>query len=85
MSAAEGTYRDGCELSFIWGKMRAAVQETAPQSASRDRSLQEVEGKVSICAILVKAEYIRSSTYLLQNVSAGHEEWASPGSIIVLF
>ena len=25
-----------CELSFIWGKMRTAAQETAPQIALRD-------------------------------------------------
>ena len=29
---------EGCELSFIWGKIRTAAQETAPQIALRDCS-----------------------------------------------
>ena len=29
---------ESCELSFIWGKMRTAAQEAAPQIALRDCS-----------------------------------------------
>ena len=55
---------ESCQLSFIWGKMRTAAQETAPPIALRDCS-KEVEGKDSIYVILVKGEYVPSSTYFL--------------------
>ena len=35
-------------------------------------------GEVSIHVILVKGEYMQSSTYFLQKVSASHEEQTSP-------
>ena len=38
---------ENCELRFIWGKMRTAVQETEAQIALRNCS-KEVEVKVSI-------------------------------------
>ena len=44
--------------------MRTAAQETAPPIALRDCS-KEVEGKDSIYVILVKGEYVPSSTYFL--------------------
>ena len=44
--------------------MRMAVQETAPQIALRNRS-KEVVGTDSIYVILVKGEYMQSSTYFL--------------------
>ena len=53
---------ESCALSFIWGKMRTAAQETAFQIAPRNCS-KEVGGKVSIYVILVKGEYMQSSTY----------------------
>ena len=37
----------GCELSFIWGKMRTTAQETAPRIALRDCS-KEVVGLLVI-------------------------------------
>ena len=46
-----------CELSFIWGKMRTAAQETAPQTAQRDCS--KAAGEVSIYMIVVKGEYVQ--------------------------
>ena len=59
-------------------------QETAFQTALRNCS-NEVGGMVSIDVILVKGEYMKSSTYFLQKVSvslvkvtATHEEWTSP-------
>ena len=53
---------ESCELSFIWGKMRTAAQETAFQIALRNCP-KGVGGKVSIYVILVKGEYMQSSTY----------------------
>ena len=38
---------ENCKLSFIWGKMRTAAWETAPQIALRNSS-KETRGKVSI-------------------------------------
>ena len=74
-----------CELSFIWGKIRTAAvwDETASQTALRNRC-KEAGGKVSIYVILVKEEYMQTSTYFLQKVSASllkvttHEEQLSP-------
>ena len=37
----------GCELSFIWGKMRTTAQEAAPQIVLRDCS-KEVVGLLII-------------------------------------
>ena len=75
---------EGCKLSFIWGKMKTAARETAPQIAPRNCS-KEVGGKVSIYVILVKGENLQTSTYFLQKVSASlvkvtasHKEQTSP-------
>ena len=42
-----------CEFSFIWGQMRTAAQETAPQIALRN-CFTEAEGKVRMYVILVQ-------------------------------
>ena len=63
--------------------MRTTAQETAFQIALRNCS-REVRGKVSIDVILVKGEYMQSSTHFLQvsaslvKVTASHEEQTSP-------
>ena len=64
--------------------MRTIVQETAFQIALRNCS-KEVVAEVSIYVILVKGEYLQSSTYFLRKVSASlvkvtasHEEQMSP-------
>ena len=49
------------ELNFIWARMRTVAWETAFQIALRN--CLEVGGKVSIYVILVKREYMQSSTY----------------------
>ena len=49
------------KLNFIWARMRTVAWETASQIALRN--CLEVEGKVSICVILVKGEYMQSGTY----------------------
>ena len=71
--------------------MRTMAQETAFQIALRNCS-EEVGGKVSIYVILVKGEYMQSSTHFFQTVSASlvkvtasHEEQTSPRRILVLF
>ena len=46
----------------MWGKMRTAALEAAPQITLRNCS-KEVEGKISICVILVKGKYVQSNTY----------------------
>ena len=33
--------QESCELGFIWGKMRTALQETTPQRALRNRETAE--------------------------------------------
>ena len=60
--------------------MRTIARETAFQIALRNCS-KEAGGKVSIYVILVKGEYIQSSTYFfffLQKFSASHEAQSSP-------
>ena len=42
--------------------MRTAAQETVPQIALRNCS-KEAGEKVSMCVIMVKAEYMQMSTY----------------------
>ena len=64
--------------------MRTTAWETVPQMALRNCS-KEVGGKDSIYVILVKGEYMQSSTYFFQKVSASlvklsasHKEQPSP-------
>ena len=64
--------------------MRTIIRETAFHISLRNCS-KVVGGKVSIYVILVKGEYMQSSTYFLQKVSASlvqvtasHEEQMSP-------
>ena len=83
-STEKNAQRESCKLSFIWGKMRTIAQETAFQIALRNCS-KEVGGQPRIHVILVKGEYVQSSTYFLQKVSASlvkvtvsHEEQTSP-------
>ena len=64
--------------------MRTIAREIGPQIILQNCS-REAGGKVSICMILVKREYMQSSTYFLQMVSAclmrvtaSHEEQTSP-------
>ena len=42
------------ELSFTWGKMRTATQETAPQDSSRKKLLQRGSVGKSVYKISVK-------------------------------
>ena len=44
------------ESCYIWGNVRTAAQEIAPQIALRNCS-REVEGKDSMYVILVKGEW----------------------------
>ena len=56
--------RESCKVSFIWGKMRTAAQETTPQIALRNCS-KEVGGKGQY-VILLKGEFMQSSSYLMK-------------------
>ena len=72
-----------CELSFIWGKMKTAAQETVPQIALRDCSEEAVgEGQ---CMILVKGEFNEMELLLYKRFSASHEELMSPRRDLVIF
>ena len=62
------TTGESCEFSFIWGQMRTAAQEPAPQTALE--KLWRGRGKVSVHLILVKGGYMLSSIYFFQMVSA---------------
>ena len=50
------------QVKFYSRKIRTAAQETTPQIALRNCSREEGE-KVSIYVIVVKGEYMQSSTY----------------------
>ena len=63
------------ELSFIWGKMRTAAWEIAPQIALRNCA-KEVVGKVSICDFGEGGvQTIKHLSY--KRFSASHEELMS--------
>ena len=64
------------ELSFLAGRMRPAAWETAPQTALRNCS--RGSGEVIMYVVLLKGEYMQSSTYFLQKVYANHKELSSP-------
>ena len=68
---------ESCEVSFIWGKMRTAAWETAPQIVLRNCS-KEAKGKVSIYVILVMGKYMQSSKHIFFQISASHEKQSSP-------
>ena len=57
------------ELNFLWGNMMTATWETAPQVTLRNCS-KDVGGKERIYVILVKGEYVQSSTNILEKVFA---------------
>ena len=75
------------EICSISGNMRTAVWETAPQVSLINCS-KEIRGKDSICMILVKGEYMQSSTFfffflvesfcLSHEASTNHEKQLSP-------
>ena len=76
--------RESCKWSFIWGKMRTAAWETAPQVALRDCSKESV----------MQGQYIRlwwmessmpSSTHFTKVFFASPEKLVSPGRDLVLF
>ena len=58
------------KLNFIWGKIRTALRDTAPQIALRHCS-KRWWGKV------VKGNFMKSRTYLTKSFSAYHEEMMS--------
>ena len=67
----------------MWGKIRTIAWEIAPHTALRNCS-KEVGVKVSIYVILVKGEYMQSSTHFWQKVTASHEKQMFTLMILVL-
>ena len=53
---------ESCKFSFIWGQIEDCSGDTAFQIALRNCS-KEVGGKVNIYAILLKGEYMQSSSF----------------------
>ena len=68
-------YSKSYELSFIGDRMRTTGRQIAPQIVLRNCS-KEVEAR-SVFMILVKGEFMQSSTYLTKRFSAGHKELMS--------
>ena len=70
-STKEDAQRKSCKLSFIWGKMRPATQETAPQIALRYQGKDSIynfgEGGVHAIKLL-----------FCKRFSASHKELMSP-------
>ena len=75
--------REGCELSFIWGKMRTIAQQTAFQIALRNCS-REVAGRSVLYMMLVEGGCAVKHT-CWQRLAASHEEQMSPLMILVLY
>ena len=67
----------------MWGRIRTVAQDSI--SDSSEKVFQRGSRKVTIHVILVKGEYMQSSTYFLQRVSASYEEQLSSGRILGLF
>ena len=76
MSTKKDAQCESCELSFIWGKMRTAAQEAAPQIALRDCSKRAVGGR-SIYKILVNGEFDTIKHSFYERFSASHEDLMS--------
>ena len=69
---------ESCELSFIWGKMRTATRETAPQIILRNCSKEVVgEDQESRYKILVKAKFSAIKRLFYKRFCASHEELLS--------
>ena len=57
------------ELNYIWGNMMTATWATAPQVTLRNCH-KDLRGRERIYVILVKREYMQSSTNILEKVFA---------------
>ena len=75
LSAKTDAQFERCELSFIWGKMRTAAQETASQRTLRNCSKETVgEGQY---VTLVKGEFSAIKHLLYKRFPASREELKS--------
>ena len=61
MSTWKNAQHESCELSFIWGKTRTGARETTSETTLRNCS-KEAGEKVSMFVIVLKGEFIQSST-----------------------
>ena len=66
---------ESCELSFIWGKMRTAVQQTTPQIALRDCSKETGLGAEDVCDS--DEGTVHTIKYVFSQVSSSHEKPSS--------
>ena len=83
LSAKTDVQFERCELSFIWGKMRTAAQETASQRTLRNCSKETVgEGQY---VTLVKGEFSAIKHLFYKRFPATCEELKSSFSGLVLF
>ena len=57
-------HKESFELSFTWGKMRTAAQETAPQTAPKKKLLQRGSVGRSVYKIFVKGEFSLKTCFL---------------------
>ena len=62
------------ELSFIWGKMRTAAQETAPQKALRDCS-KETAGEGQYRRFWLRESSMQSSAYFIKGFLLVMRSW----------
>ena len=83
LSGKTDTQFERCQLSFIWGKMRTAVQETASQRTLRNCS-KETVGESQYVS-LVKGEFNAIKHLLYKRFPASREELKSSFSGLVLF
>ena len=65
------------KLSFIWGKMRTAGQQAAPQITLRDHS-KEVVGEGQYTQVLVKGEFNANKHLLYKRFSPSHKDLMLP-------
>ena len=63
---------------FIWGKMKTAAWEEAPQIGLRDCSKEALRGESIIYKILVKWEFNAIMHLIYKRFSAAQEELMSP-------
>ena len=71
------------QVKFYWGQNKGY---SSGDSISDSSEILLQRGKrEGMYVILVKGEYMQSSTYFLQKVSASHEEQSWPWRILVLF
>ena len=81
LSAKTDAQFERCELSFIWGKMRTAAQETAPQITQK--LLQRDSGGRSVW-FWWRGSSVQSSTYFTKRFLRVVRNWRYKPLVVVL-